>query len=389
MLTKCPICQSTHAAMVHAAEGVPILMNRLYDTPAKARAATTGQLEIMACQECGFGWNKAFDPNRIIYDEAYENDQMHSPAFARHVEDRALDIIATVPQAEPIDILEIGCGQGRFIAEVARLAGPRLRSAVGFDPAWRGADGGGPEGCRIHKVYFDDTTSDRLEFQPNVVVSRHTIEHIPRPLSFLTTIRRALGSDPRARLFLETPSFPWIIANGARQDLFYEHCSIFSDVAMTYALRATGFGEAVVGHVFGGQYLWATAITDTSGVSPIPPRGSHQPVGKSFNTFLPFWKQKLADTANAGRVAIWGAGAKGVTFSLLIDPEGAMIDHVIDINPSKQGRFIGGSGLPVLSPAQSFARAPATIIVMNPNYLDEITSLVRQAGATAELVAIE
>jgi hypothetical protein len=47
---------------------------------------------------------------------------------------------------------------------------------------------------------------------------------------------------------------------------------------------------------------------------------------------------------------------------------------VIDINPAKQGRFLAGTGLRVEAPGEALARlAPGSrILVMNPNYLDEI-----------------
>ncbi|MDE2060539.1 MAG: hypothetical protein KGL31_10085 [candidate division NC10 bacterium] len=55
---------------------------------------------------------------------------------------------------------------------------------------------------------------------------------------------------------------------------------------------------------------------------------------------------------------------------------GAQVDFVIDINPSKQGKFLAGSGLRVSSPEEAMeALNPGDeIIVMNSNYLDEITA---------------
>ena len=105
--------------------------------------------------------------------------------------------------------------------------------------------------------------------------------------------------------------------------------------------------------------------------------------------FVELWKSRLAAAKANGPVALWGAGAKGVTFGLLMDPDGALIDHVIDINKAKQGKFIAGSGLQVLSPQDAAARKPATIFVMNPNYLKEITEMMAQFGIRAEITVIQ
>ena len=56
--------------------------------------------------------------------------------------------------------------------------------------------------------------------------------------------------------------------------------------------------------------------------------------------------------------------------------------------PASRGGSFRTSALPVLSPQASAARAPATIFVMNPNYLDEIAADLAARGQTPRLVPI-
>ena len=389
----CPVCDSLDAVPVEQRARTPVMMNKLHASRAAARNAPCGTLDLVLCAACGFLWNRAFDPDLVAYDDLYENDQTGSPAFLEHVRARAADVVAAAPLGEMIDFLEIGCGQGGFIGTLAGVAGGRLRSAEGFDPAWRGADGLGPAGSRIHKVYFDQTSAARLARRPNVVATRHTIEHVPRPIAFLSTIRSALGPGSRARLLVETPAVEWILRHQAMQDLFYEHCSIFSAQALRFALERSGFRTLRIDAVFGEQYLWAEAEA-CDGIAPRPPdrtalRHVLQNLADAPRRFVNHWRTAVAEARSRGLVAIWGAGAKGVTFSALIDPEGTSIDHVIDINPAKQGLHVAGSGLPVLAPETSGQRNPSTIIVMNPNYIEEIREQARRAGITARLVPLE
>jgi SAM-dependent methyltransferase len=363
-------------------------MNRLYPSREAARLATHGTLDIVGCNACGFAWNRAFEPSLVVYDSEYENDQTHSAAFAAHVRARAADVVGSAPVRDPIDYLEIGCGQGGFIREVVRTAAGRLRSAEGFDPAWRGRDAAGPAGSRIHKVYFSADTQYRLIHAPNAVASRHTIEHVPDPVAFLSAIRAALGPASRANIFIETPCITWILSREAMQDLFYEHCSLFTAGALRYAMEKSGFGPITVHHVFGGQYLWATGVARANNdPSRLP---CHYPghASELGARFAEKWSAAVMAARQTGTVAIWGAGAKGVTFALLTDPEAQIFDCAIDINPGKQGLHLAGSGLPVLSPSAAAERKPATIFVMNPNYLDEIKSLTSDLGINAALVPI-
>lgn len=390
MNEQCPVCgQATSAALDRPLE-MPILMNKFYRSAELGRAAAKGPLEFVACGHCGFTWNRAFDPALIVYDEDYENDQAYSTAFRLHMEARAVDVVNSVPAGEAVSYLEVGCGQGRFLSQVAEAAGQRLRYAEGFDPAWRGRDGEGPNGSRIHRQYFSPATASLLSHAPNVVASRHTIEHISDPVGFLTAIREALGPDSTARIWIETPSVTWIIENHAMQDFFYEHCSLFTAGSLALALRKAGFTAPHVTHVFGGQHLWAEAIaTGPVGEDAVEILEEQQSLEHVREDFVRHWRAELLSARSRGSVALWGAGAKGVSFSILADPEHDVIDHVIDINPGKQGSFLPISGLSVVSPQDSATRKPKTIFVMNPNYMDEIAETARDVGIDARFIAIE
>lgn len=388
MSYACPVCASENTQIGEQRSAVPILMNKLYGSRAEARSAVLGELEIVFCQDCGFTWNARFDPARIAYDESYENDQTHSQAFQAHIEARVADVVAAAPAGAGLNFLEIGCGQGGFIGEVARRAGAHLSSAEGFDPAWRGANASGPAGSRIHKMYFDEASARRLVHPPNVVVTRHTIEHIPQPVGFLSNIRRALGDASRARLFVETPSVAWILRHEAIQDFFYEHCTLFTTPALAYALRRAGFRVLRVDHVFDGQYLWAEAEAADEAVGSPPKTAGIGSLAGARDRFVSRWRASVRNASSKGPVAIWGAGAKGVSFATLIDPDGTLIDHAIDINPAKQNRWLAGSGVQVLSPESAAQRAPRSIFLMNPIYHREVHARAVQAGLMADIIPL-
>lgn len=388
--TFCPVCASVSIGSLGFVAEVPILMNKLYSSRQEGRAAPLGPLALLSCAACGFTWNSAFREELIVYDETYENDQSFSPLFRAHIDAQARDVEAAVPPGEYLNYLEVGCGQGSFIEVVANIAGERMRSAEGFDPAWRGADGAGPLKSKIYKTYFNVSTSYLLQHPPNVVTTRHTLEHVPDPVCFLSSIRQALGSAAHATIFVETPCVSWILHNCAMQDFFYEHCSLFTAESLALALTKAGFVNASVQHVFGGQYLWARATT-TIGVPSNERTPAHEPpelLNSAIQDFIDHWRGVATSAVARGPLAIWGAGAKGVRFAMMTDPEGIIFDHVIDVNPHKQGKFLPGTGLPVLSPQQSAARAPATIIIMNPNYLRESIAMASDAGLHAEMISL-
>src|SRR6185312_9665119 len=137
-ISSCPVCHSGTSVRIEHRDDVPVMMHKLYDSAEAARQCRRGILDMRQCQHCGFSWNAQFDASLVEYSESYENDQTHSPVFAAHVDERAKDVVHAERNNDALDFLEVGCGQGGFLRLVAREAGVQLRSAEGFDPAFRG-----------------------------------------------------------------------------------------------------------------------------------------------------------------------------------------------------------------------------------------------------------
>jgi hypothetical protein len=124
--------------------------------------------------------------------------------------------------------------------------------------------------------------------------------------------------------------------------------------------------------LFGGQYLYVVADLGSLRTGDSIPTAAEV----TFPLDLFASVAKCIAAARSTKSAVWGCGAKGVMFSHHCTARGFGIDLAIDINPMKQGRFLAGSGIPVVSPELGLARlgTRADIFVMNSNYLGEIQS---------------
>jgi hypothetical protein len=90
---------------------------------------------------------------------------------------------------------------------------------------------------------------------------------------------------------------------------------------------------------------------------------------------------------DAGPVAVWGAGSKGVSFLNLVSA-GQDVSYVVDVNPNKTGLYIPGTGQIVSSPDELEGRELATVVVMNPLYVEEIRATLAGLGLHPEVVAV-
>jgi SAM-dependent methyltransferase len=379
---NCPVCDRPSDAPFLTRQQVCVHQNLVVDTPQAARALRGGTLALHVCAGCGFVFNGAFDPALLQYGAAYDNTQTCSPTFQQHVEARAGHIVQT-GGARDATIVEIGCGNGSFLSSLARRS-TGIRG-VGFDPSYSGPDTALDGRVRFERRFYDNTCG---EVDADIIVCRHVIEHIPRPVDFLRTICKTIRQND-ARIFFETPCVEWILRNEIVWDFFYEHCSYFTAGSLAQAFARAGFRADEVSHVFGGQYLWAEGRP--AGERPAESGASRivdlaRRYAEREAAIVSGLHERVVELSRRGPVAIWGAAAKGVTLANLIDPEATLLACIVDINPNKQGKFLPGSAHPIVGPGEIGIFGLRTALVTNPNYFEENSRIVRSTGLNLELV---
>jgi SAM-dependent methyltransferase len=387
MAISCPVCGNHRLEEFLRRDAVPVHQNLLFSCQEDARQLATGQLTMVICEACNFVFNQAFDASLLSYGERYDNSQNFSPAFEQHVNE-LVDRLVNEKGVRDCTIVEVGCGKGEFLRKLAASEDFGNR-AHGFDPAYIGPDVDGR--VTFHRRFY---TEDCARIRADVVISRHVIEHIPQPKELLANIRAAVKSSPKTRVFFETPCVEWILKNQVAWDFFYEHCSLFTKASLARAFEESGFRVRSVDHVFEGQYLWLEAIVDdgqrAEAASPAemdtPHRGLARLYGQMENQRNASWKERIRRQRQNGPIALWGAGAKGVTFANLIDPAHDLFACIVDVNPNKQGRFLAGTGHPIIAPSELKEHGIQTVIVLNPNYCSEIRAALAEAGIRITVV---
>jgi SAM-dependent methyltransferase len=382
--TRCPVCDIGPLKVILHRDQVPVVQNYLFSTPEAAREIARGTLDYYACLHCKFVFNAAFSPEAIDYGPDYENTQTHSDWFSSYV-DGIVERMVVEHGVREGTVLEVGCGKGAFLQKLLSY-GDSTATAVGFDPAYVGPDTALDGRIRFVREFFAPETA----VPADIVISRHVIEHIPDPVAFLTSIRVALGARTQTKLFIETPCVRWILEHGVSWDFFYEHCSLFTKESLGMAMTEAGFGVTSVEHMFGGQYLWAEA-TAAGGTWPDSHDETFGALAAQFREHdqqrVEQWRATVDRLHERGSVGVWGAGAKGVTFCNLTDPEGRALAAVVDVNPAKQGKFLAGTGHRIVTPEQA-AREFESVLVLNPNYLEEIATSLDQFGAATLVVDV-
>lgn len=383
MNSVCPICKNNDLKLVLERNGIPVHQHYIYNTQNEAIECTKGNLNLLLCRNCEFIFNATFDENKMSYSSNYDNNQLYSVTFQEYTYN-LIDYLINDKGVINKNIVEIGCGKGDFIKELINRSKGNV--GIGFDPSYNGVEEMCDGNLKFVKDFFDYRYND---IDADVVICRHVIEHIQDPLNFIINLKKSLSNSIHTKVYFETPCVEWVFKNNALWDFFYEHCSYFSIQSIKLMFELAGFKVENVKHVFGGQYLWIEAsINDTKTLA-----NTEKTLEKIVDEYivresniLNEWKNRLQSMK---KVALWGAGAKGVTFANLIDPEGKLINCIVDINPNKQGKFIPGSGQPIIDYIELAERKITNVIVMNPNYKEEINKLISNLDLKIELLGVE
>ena len=348
---RCTICNSPDPRQIYSTRGMPIFQNKVYPDKKMALQAEKADVTLAYCHSCGYVFNSGFDAGLMDYDETYQNEQANSPYFKRYID----SIVTLLDERGFRDkkIVEIGCGKGAFLKQLWK----RGFDAVGFDPAYEGKDN------RIVKDYYSSRYSS--DVNADLIILRHTLEHVPAPYDFLKSITAT--DTGNTHIYIEVPSFEWIVSHHAFWDIFFEHCSYFTTDRLTSFFRNSEHGL-----LFNGQYQYIIASLSRMRL-PLEKKPVRLPGASNLRQRLNEYKVFVKKHPG---LFIWGAGAKGATFVNLTDPNEEHIACVIDINEKKQGQFIAGTGHRVESPDILDTYNGGDILVMNENYADEIRTQI-------------
>jgi SAM-dependent methyltransferase len=386
----CPVCGSGQLIPFFQMLDVPVHSNLLWQSREAALNCPKGDIKLTFCPVCSFITNLAFEPTRPEYSQAYDASLHFSPYFQEYARSLASRLVERHDLYNK-DIIEIGCGKGFFISLLCKLGNNR---GVGIDPAYTEQEKDSDEKDQVK--FIQDFYSEKYgNYQSDIIVCRHVLEHIQNPKDFLKMIRHAIGNRLNTHVFFEVPNALQTFQRLFIWDIIYEHCSYFTPNALSLIFSYCGFRVCDLTEEYQGQFLCIDARPENQGI--LDSIYKHREVNQISNYIRSFpdnYRSKFETCrhelekieAKGQSVVAWGAGSKGVTF--LNTFKNSEIEYVVDINPYKQGMYIPGTGQKIVPPEFLKNYKPDSIIIMNPIYKNEIRELINRLGLNTKFLHI-
>jgi len=350
-------------------------------------------LVVAVCDRCFLAQVDDHPRAEEIFGSDYSYFSSYSKSWLAHAERFAALATGRFGLGPGSQVLEIASNDG-YLLQYFRALGIPVR---GVEPTANTAEVAIGKGIPTIVDFFGQGLAEqRLAGSADLIVGNNVFAHVPDINDFSAGLKTALKPD--GVISLEFPHLLRLIEQVQFDTIYHEHFSYLSLGTAERILGSRGlrvFDVAQLSTHGGSLRVFAAHAEDES--RPRSPnvdailaeeegaglRGraiyeSFQPridaVRSAFRTFL------LDQRAAGAKVAGYGAAAKGNTLLNACAIRGnALIAFVADASPHKQGRFLPGSGIPVVAPERIDADRPDFIIIFPWNLRDEIAGQLEHA----------
>ncbi len=316
-------------------------------------------LTMFACGQCGF----VMLPTAPA-DEYYE-DYVNAPSFSPQMRAAQLEQATAFVRRFGLEgkrVLEVGCGDGSYL-ECLALAGAVAR---GIEPSAAQRAIALTRGLTVDAGVLP---ADRgiADAPFDAFVTRQVLEHVGDIASFVLGVRRQMKAG--AVGLVEVPNFDKLRLEGRYFDFIPEHVNYFTPTTLRLALELHGFEVLETAPAIEGEALCALVS-----LPPAPDFGAAERGVAELSAAVSAF---VADSKRlGGEVAVWGAGGKGLSILACADLRG--VDHVLDSDPHKLGRFTPVSHLVVSHPDILRERDVQAIVITAPAYQREIRQVLEE-----------
>lgn len=348
-------------------------------------------LHALVCDGCFLVQLQEFEsPEAIFGDYAYFSS--FSDSFLQHAKayvEMAVDRFKLNGKSQ---VVEIASNDGYLLQYFVQKGIPVL----GIEPAANVAEVARKRGITSLVKFFGTRTALEMKQegrQADLLVGNNVLAHVPNLNDFVAGIKIVLKAE--GVVTMEFPHLVRLIEDGLFDTIYHEHFSYFSFFTVEQVFAKHGLVlfdvEEVSTHggslrIF-GQHAEHDALPISPRVTELKQREKDLKLDRlePYLTFSGRVEQVkrnllrfLIDAKDAKKViAAYGAPAKGNTLLNYCGIRTDFIDYTIDRSPHKQGQYLPGSHIPILSPDAAKETKPDYLLILAWNLKDEIMEQMR------------
>ena len=342
----------------------------------------TYPLRVMVCTDCWLVQLPAYAAADTLFTPDYAYFSSTSSSWCAHAERFVASAVERLGLSARSNVVELASNDGYLLRYVLQRGIPCL----GIEPTHATAEASRSLGIPTMERFFGQSLAQELE-PADLVVANNVLAHVPDINDFLGGI--ALLLKPTGMASIECPHLLRLLQGNQFDTIYHEHYSYLSMQVVERMASAVGLKIVDVQQLptHGGSLrLWLAPhvsgrqpshdvsdmrdMENAAGLETLEAWANFQHSSEvAKNNLLTF----LLKEQKASRLLLgYGAAAKGNTLLNYAGVRSDLLGAVADRAPSKQGKYLPGSHIPVISPEQLSKRSPDALLILPWNLIKEV-----------------
>lgn len=360
-------------------------------------------LRVLICESCWLVQAEAYSRSAEIFDEDYAYFSSFSSDWLNHAKKLCDLMTERLNLTESSFVVEIGSNDGYLLRNFVQSGIPCL----GVEPTASTASAARLLGVSTLERFFDESLAYEIvesHGTADLVIAINVFAHVPYPREVLKGVRNLLSTN--GVFSVEFPHLVSLIQNTEFDTIYHEHFSYFSFTTVAEMMQECGLVVIDVEELptHGGSLRVlamrdnAQVVTIQSSVAELIMReaavgvrshnfydGFAERASRTKNELLGF----LIESKNRGQTVVgYGAAAKGNTILNFAGVKSDLLGFVVDRNPSKVGKYLPGSRIPIHDIASLAESRPNIILILPWNLRYEIESQLQFARSWGAKFAV-
>lgn len=292
----------------------------------------------------------------------------------------------------------LGLDNKSFVIEIASNDGYLLQyvkqddiPCLGIEPTACTAAEARKKGVEVLEDFFGEKLAGKLKEKnktADLILGNNVLAHVPDIVDFVKGLKIAL--KPHGTITMEFPHLLQLVANNQFDTIYHEHFSYlsFSIVHKIFGSLGLVLYDVEELPTHGGSLRIYARHAEHSDIQikdsvarllDVESRAGMNDLGyylgfqeRAFRAKLEFTSFLLSEKEKGAKIAAYGAAAKGNTLLNYCGIKSDLIEFVVDMAPSKQGRFLPGSRIPVVTEQKIREMKPNYVIILPWNIKEEI-----------------